>query len=238
MKDEDCPQVKKECKYCELDIARGVYDEHVEGCGSRTDFCELCNQRVMLRDMQEHLENKCKMPSREEDTSPPSYFAGLGLNSQDLVNTGAMPHHHSGFNMNDLMLPPYQGRLHPPASQNQASVHVDTQWLTSVREACGSDDDLDQVLAQNLNATEGVVGGFVHRSVSSSSSSNSDANLDRGEGDFSNRCDMRVSINDKTVGFFHAHTHIIIYIYIYIYIYTHIIYNSELESWMSIINSV
>lgn len=28
-------------------------------CGSRTDFCELCNQRVMLRDMSEHKETKC-----------------------------------------------------------------------------------------------------------------------------------------------------------------------------------
>lgn len=48
-----------ECKYCELEFHRADLSEHVEGCGSRTDYCELCNRRVMLKDMVEHKENKC-----------------------------------------------------------------------------------------------------------------------------------------------------------------------------------
>lgn len=49
-----------ECKYCELEILRKNYTEHIEGCGSRTDICELCSERVRLRDMYEHKQSKCR----------------------------------------------------------------------------------------------------------------------------------------------------------------------------------
>ena len=48
-----------ECKYCELDVKHKEYGDHVDACGSRTDYCELCGQRVMLKDMDEHKMAKC-----------------------------------------------------------------------------------------------------------------------------------------------------------------------------------
>ena len=59
------------------------YDRHVEVCGSRTDFCDKCNLRVILRDMEEHKLTKCgdlKAENfREEPTLenlPPFYGDG------------------------------------------------------------------------------------------------------------------------------------------------------------------
>ena len=49
-----------ECKFCDLKILRSEYEEHQNDCGSRTDLCELCNQRVMLKDMDEHKQAKCR----------------------------------------------------------------------------------------------------------------------------------------------------------------------------------
>ena len=48
-----------ECKYCELDVKHKEYGDHVDACGSRADYCELCGQRVMLKDMDEHKMAKC-----------------------------------------------------------------------------------------------------------------------------------------------------------------------------------
>ena len=139
--------MKTECKYCELDITRDEYTDHTESCGSRTDFCELCNQRVMLRNMQEHLENKCAPIGAEDFRS----------------NNGTPP-------------PTY-------AMHEQASMHVDPQWLASVSGACGN-DDLNQVLAQNIRAMEGHNtggGGGAFRRLMSQSSSEDDSELSRGE---------------------------------------------------------
>lgn len=64
-----CPEYRIDCKYCELEISRKDYSDHVEGCGGRTDVCELCNQRVRLRDMEEHKQNKCRHGTSTETES-------------------------------------------------------------------------------------------------------------------------------------------------------------------------
>ena len=93
LQEDICPEKRVLCQYCELDIRRADFEEHVEGCGSRTDVCELCNRRVMLRDMADHkLDNcgvvKAKKPPQDDysagqwdgwegdgaDTSVPGHF--------------------------------------------------------------------------------------------------------------------------------------------------------------------
>lgn len=47
------------CNFCDLDMQFNEYSEHVDACGSRTDHCELCNQVVMLKDMEAHKLSSC-----------------------------------------------------------------------------------------------------------------------------------------------------------------------------------
>lgn len=128
-----------ECKYCELDIRRSDYPEHVEQCGSRTDFCELCNQRVMLKDMSEHKAMKCGHMKAES-----------ALRRSDLHNMGLDSDCESD---DDFNLPPGNNLpVAPPPryeEHREDSVHVDPHWLQTVAEACG-EDNLDALLAQNV----------------------------------------------------------------------------------------
>lgn len=39
--------------------------EHEESCGSRTDECENCKRRIMLKDLEDHIASGCKTPPRE-----------------------------------------------------------------------------------------------------------------------------------------------------------------------------
>lgn len=53
--EEECPQRKILCKYCSLQVKAVDYTEHEDACGSRTDECDQCSQRVMLRYMDDHV---------------------------------------------------------------------------------------------------------------------------------------------------------------------------------------
>ena len=48
-----------ECKYCQLEVKAVDFMEHTAACGSRTDVCDKCLTRLMLRDMDDH---KCGEP--------------------------------------------------------------------------------------------------------------------------------------------------------------------------------
>ena len=130
-----------ECKYCELDICRSDYPEHVEQCGSRTDFCDLCNQRVMLKDMSEHKAMKCgHMKAESALRRSDLYSMGLESDSQS-DDEFYLPH---GNNFPVVPSPPPRYEQH-----RDDSVHVDPHWLQTVTEACG-EDNLDALLAQNV----------------------------------------------------------------------------------------
>jgi len=161
--EKNCPKVKQECKYCELDITRDQYEEHTEGCGSRTDFCELCNQRVMLRDMEEHLVNKCqkKLLGEREYTHDP-YGHGPGLMDQHgYPDPGGMsdflPPSYQAIYSNGGGLPGIGRQISPPSpphsDHDQGSLQVDPQWLASVSGA-GVSEDLGQVVAHNFRVME------------------------------------------------------------------------------------
>ena len=147
MQEQSCAEVKVECKYCELDIRRADYPEHTDQCGSRTDFCEQCNMRVMLKDMSEHKLTKCGHMKAE---SPLQRYQleGMGLvgqsegesDSSDDLNPNYYPPH--GIGHSTTPPPAYERR-------NDDSMHVDPYWLQTVAEACG-EDNLDTLLAQNV----------------------------------------------------------------------------------------
>lgn len=54
------PQTKEsqqdpaECKFCELAVQLSKLDVHEYHCGSRTEHCPHCNQRVILRVLAQH----------------------------------------------------------------------------------------------------------------------------------------------------------------------------------------
>ena len=143
MQEQSCLEAKVECKFCELDIRRGSYPEHVEQCGSRTDYCELCNQRVMLKDMNEHKEMKCGH-IRAESPLQRSDLRGMGLivESSESESEGEYYHPHSHDNEAPSPPPPYEHSY-------DDSMQVDPYWLQTVAEACG-EDNLDALLAQNV----------------------------------------------------------------------------------------
>ena len=149
IQEQSCLEAKVECKYCELDIRRGDYQEHVEQCGSRTDFCELCNQRVMLKDMSEHKEMKCghmksESPLRQSDLRGMGLVEDLGNGSEsDDDFYDDYPLHGNDLANHSVTLPPPYERSH------DNSMHVDPYWLQTVAEACG-EESLDALLAQNM----------------------------------------------------------------------------------------
>lgn len=179
--------MRVECKYCELEIPRAEYTEHKNGCGSRTDFCELCNQRVMLKDMEEHKQAKCGH-LKSEDAMSSYALRQMGFEEgegdvddinqvQDEVLSGGnyqnrpsliFPRHSRHSTSPTPSSPPEYG------THKDSSICVDPQWLASVQNACGK-DFLDQLLEQNLRAVENFGGG------GSASSSSSDSENDPGD---------------------------------------------------------
>ncbi len=120
-----------ECKYCELHVKRKDFHEHVDGCGSRTDPCELCNQRVMLKDTEEH---KCGDTKSEEGAQDPHTLQHInygGISNlmfpHDIFSpVNGLHHHHHHHHQHNL--PPFlvgsDSRQHLPYdSHSEASVH-------------------------------------------------------------------------------------------------------------------
>ena len=60
---EECTHLPTKCDYCELEYPRCDFDSHEEACGSRTEDCLRCGQKVMLSDMLKHESSGCKSHS-------------------------------------------------------------------------------------------------------------------------------------------------------------------------------
>ena len=50
-----CPLRKQSCEFCELSYPAMNFEEHQAVCGSRTDKCDICGERVMLKVMESHV---------------------------------------------------------------------------------------------------------------------------------------------------------------------------------------
>ena len=158
-----------ECKFCELDIKSRDFEQHVDNCGSRTDFCDRCMQRVMLKDMEEHKTLKCgRAHSSDEEVDPTleniypdthghgHFDMGLPMGPQDLVygsvHYDEYDDEHLEEPVNDFQsngVPVLEREFQPQdTSGGHSSVLVDQSWLDTVAEACGP--DFDHILAQNM----------------------------------------------------------------------------------------
>ncbi|MQL94614.1 hypothetical protein Taro_027264 [Colocasia esculenta] len=51
---EKCPQRIVTCEYCEFPLPAVDLSKHQEVCGNRTEYCNMCNQYVRLREWDEH----------------------------------------------------------------------------------------------------------------------------------------------------------------------------------------
>lgn len=65
---EECPKRQTKCHYCEMDMAMDALKEHQSYCGTRTESCLKCGNRIMLRDQARHEESNCTYPAPR---SPP-----------------------------------------------------------------------------------------------------------------------------------------------------------------------
>ena len=71
------------CIYCKYPLEFHMLPEHEEVCGSRTDTCELCGQRMMLRDQNSHLcEEPVPRAPAEEYPQPPALDADADVGDE------------------------------------------------------------------------------------------------------------------------------------------------------------
>ena len=75
------------CNYCDLYVKACEYEEHENPCGSRTDECEKCQKRVMLRYITFHMENECTKTRRSR--------VNRYRRTTDKDDTSKRPHHPS-----------------------------------------------------------------------------------------------------------------------------------------------
>ena len=149
IQDSQCPERAVLCKYCELEVKAADYDSHVDACGSRTDFCDKCNCRVMLKDMEEHKLAKCGDLKAVEfpleptmENLPPAYFDGFSAGDLGGISQGPLiggdEYFHDQGALGGLGMPPdflqgsamYYGgaRGHRQRKRQEENVQV-SDWL-------------------------------------------------------------------------------------------------------------
>ena len=63
------------CKFCEIILPACDISEHQESCGSRTEECENCQRRILVKDFENHIASGCKTPVKTN--------AKTGLNNRN-----------------------------------------------------------------------------------------------------------------------------------------------------------
>ncbi|KAK2951775.1 putative Mitogen-activated protein kinase 5 [Blattamonas nauphoetae] len=58
-KDECQCRILGQCPYCEIDLFPHTDPNHIEECGNRTDLCDVCHQRVLVKFLMLHLHSGC-----------------------------------------------------------------------------------------------------------------------------------------------------------------------------------
>ncbi|KAL5477177.1 hypothetical protein EMCRGX_G023931, partial [Ephydatia muelleri] len=82
-KEQYCTEEVVECQYCSVGIRRGVFYTHLESCRSRTDVCERCGRRVLLRNMLEHRREACLQTSESTEEHPGHSFSSCPWDKED-----------------------------------------------------------------------------------------------------------------------------------------------------------
>ncbi|XP_019646644.1 PREDICTED: TRAF-type zinc finger domain-containing protein 1-like [Branchiostoma belcheri] len=57
-----CPLRPAQCQYCEIDLSHKDLASHLDYCGTRTEECFKCHQRIMKKDELQHEASNCKYP--------------------------------------------------------------------------------------------------------------------------------------------------------------------------------
>ena len=153
------------CSYCKLEVKAFDLPEHSEACGSRTDVCDKCNQRVLLKYMEDHHDNYCGKAIPE-----PSSHRHRLLPAQDqlpayhhLYPPGgshvALPSNPTRYE--DQQVPEFNKATETDLSGQPSEVTagpslvnptmvIDQDWVGSVANALG-EDNLDSMLAENIS---------------------------------------------------------------------------------------
>ena len=59
-----CRKRNVNCQYCEITLPASAMEEHKESCGSRTEECDNCKRRILVKDLENHLAAGCEMPAK------------------------------------------------------------------------------------------------------------------------------------------------------------------------------
>lgn len=70
LQEQECLKRQVKCTYCEMDVAKGELDDHLEYCGTRTENCVLCGQFIMVKDMARHEESRCSYGGVQPKSNP------------------------------------------------------------------------------------------------------------------------------------------------------------------------
>ncbi|OAY84316.1 XIAP-associated factor 1 [Ananas comosus] len=73
-KGEKCPQRIVTCEYCEFPLPAVDLFKHQEICGNRTEYCDMCNKYVRLR---EQIDHEIQFHSNSNGTAESSSTRGI-----------------------------------------------------------------------------------------------------------------------------------------------------------------
>ena len=97
------------------------YNSHAYVCGSRTDICEVCQMRVMLRDMENHGKNQCGL-------LPPAGLINPTPTRPPVLDLPPNPPPYSEVELDSAQgmdTPQWPNRLNPLDNENAPYVAVD-----------------------------------------------------------------------------------------------------------------
>lgn len=75
----ECSKRLVRCTFCDLSYELAKFADHVNHCGSRTEECAACKQRVQLKDRELHDESNCQYPEPVRKPSPPPSQNNRGI---------------------------------------------------------------------------------------------------------------------------------------------------------------
>lgn len=61
------------CQYCEITLPACDIEEHKESCGSRTEECENCKRRILVKDLEGHISSGCQTPVKANGNVRPPH---------------------------------------------------------------------------------------------------------------------------------------------------------------------
>jgi DNA-directed RNA polymerase subunit RPC12/RpoP len=86
-RENDCPKATFPCRYCKVHFKKANLGPHEDKCGSRTGECEHCGKRVVMKLMQQHLDESCPI-LHPPPTPPPAPVVAAGEEGDRYLDAG------------------------------------------------------------------------------------------------------------------------------------------------------